>query len=277
MSAYRNKKTSKNNYQKFLKPVLWLFMLLIVIITSYKIYPKLQYYLGFKNYQTDKLTAKQRALEDERIDNIVANHKGKIFGLDISQYQGTIDFDILEAKNEQFEIKFVIARATAGRNFVDKKFKRNWTKLTKSLYIQGAYHYYRPDENSTEQAQNFIHNVTLRKGNIPPILDIEKMPKNQSIAKMKEGIQNWLNLVEKHYQVKPILYTGEKYYEDFLKEDFKGYAFWIANYNPWKEKIHTDYLLWQFTEKASVIGINELVDVNVFNGDVDALRKICLQ
>ena len=46
---------------------------------------------------------------------------------------------------------------------------------------------------------------------MPPILDIEKMPKGQSMSRLKEGLQNWLTLVEQHYGVKPILYSGEKY------------------------------------------------------------------
>jgi lysozyme len=170
-----------------------------------------------------------------------------------------------------------MVRATAGRSKSDAKFKENWLALTQTPYIQGAYHYYRPDENSTEQAQNFIQTVHLRKGQLPPILDIEKMPKGQSMSRLKEGLQNWLTLVEQHYGVKPILYSGEKYYEDFLKEDFPEYEFWIANYNPWKENIEPHFLFWQFSEKAVILGVDELVDVNVFNGNLDQLKKLCLQ
>jgi lysozyme len=234
------------------------------------------YYLGFKTKNTE-LTANQRKLEDARINDIVANHKGKIFGIDVSQYQGTIDWENLEAIEEQFDIKFVLVRATAGSKKVDRNFQKNWRNLSSTVYIQGAYHYYRPDENSTDQAKNFIKNVKLRKGHLPPILDIEKMPKGQSMGKLKEGLQNWLTIVEKQYGVKPIIYTGEKYFEDFLQDDFPNYKFWIANYNPWKEKMEEEYLMWQFTEKAQLHGVNELVDVNVFNGNVADMKKVCIK
>lgn len=279
--ATRRKYPSKSKKQSFISPksVKWmvgLFLLLCTLIFAYQKKNVFLYYLGFKT-KNETLTANQRKLEDIRINDIVDNHKEKIFGIDVSQYQGTIDWENVEAIEEQFELKFVIVRATAGSNKVDTKFKRNWRNLTESLYIQGAYHYYRPDENSTDQANNFIENVKLRKGHLPPILDIEKMPKGQSMDKLKEGLQNWLTIVEKHYGVQPIIYTGEKYYEDFLREDFPNYQFWIANYNPWKEKIEDEYLMWQFTEKAQLHGINELVDVNVFNGNVDALKKVCMK
>lgn len=279
--ATRRKYPSKSKKQTIISPksvkwILGLFLLLFAIIFVYQKKNAVLYYFGFKTKHAT-LTANQRKLEDQRINDIVGNHKGKIFGIDVSQYQGTIDWDNVEVIEEQFELKFVVVRATAGSNKLDSKFKKNWRNLTESLYIQGAYHYYRPDENSTDQANNFIENVKLRKGHLPPILDIEKMPKGQSMDKLKEGLQNWLTIVEKHYGIKPIIYSGEKYYEDFLQKDFPGYQFWIANYNPWKEKIHDDYLMWQFTEKAQLHGIDELVDVNVFNGNVDDLKKICIK
>ena len=143
--------------------------------------------------------------------------------------------------------------------------------------IRGAYHYYRPNENSLEQAKLFIKTVRLKKGDLPPVLDIEKLPKGQSLDSLKIGLRRWLNAVEVHYKVKPIIYTGEKYYDDFLKEDFSDYLFWIANYNFYREKIEEDWLFWQFTEKASVSGIKGNVDVNIFNGDVEQLRFITIE
>ena len=279
--ATSRKYTSKRKKQTLISPksfkwILGLFLLLITIVFVYQKKDVFLYYLGFK-YKHATLTANQRKLEDARINDIVANHEGKIFGIDVSQYQGTIDWENLEAIEEQFEIKFVVVRATAGSKKVDRNFKKNWKNLSSTVYIQGAYHYYRPDENSTDQANNFIKNVKLRKGHLPPILDIEKMPKGQSMNKLKEGLQNWLTIVEKEYGVKPIIYTGEKYFEDFLQEDFPNYKFWIANYNPWKEKIEDDYLMWQFTDKAKLHGVNELVDVNVFNGNVEDLKEVCIK
>lgn len=279
--ATRRKYISKRKKQTLISPksfkwILGLFLLLITIIFVYQKKEVFLYYLGFKTKNTE-LTANQRKLEDKRINDIVANHEGKIFGIDVSQYQGNIDWEKLEAIEEQFEIKFVVVRATAGSKKVDRNFKKNWRNLSSTVYIQGAYHYYRPDENSTDQANNFIKNVKLRKGHLPPILDIEKMPKGQSMNKLKEGLQNWLTIVEKQYGVKPLIYTGEKYFENFLQEDFPNYKFWIANYNPWKEKIEDNYLMWQFSEKAQLHGINELVDVNVFNGNVEDLKKVCIK
>jgi lysozyme len=55
------------------------------------------------------------------------------------------------------------------------------------------------------------------------------------LARLKLGLRRWLEAIEAHYKVKPIIYTGEKYYDDFLKEEFSDYL-WIANYNFYREK-----------------------------------------
>ena len=64
--------------------------------------------------------------------------------------------------------------------------------------------------------------------------------------------------------MKPIIYSGEKYYEDFLKDEFAEYTFWIANYNFIEPEINSDYQFWQFTEQAKIDGISEKTDVNIF-------------
>jgi lysozyme len=72
--------------------------------------------------------------------------------------------------------------------------------------------------------------------------------------------------VEAHYKVRPILYSGEKYYTSFLQKEFKKYTFWVANYNFWVENIKDEWQFWQFTESAVIKGIPSKVDVNIYNG-----------
>jgi len=93
---------------------------------------------------------------------------------------------------------------------------------------------------------------------------------------LKVGLKRWLKKIDAHYKVKPIIYTGEKYYEDFLKEEFKGYTFWVANYNFFVENINEDWLFWQFTEKATIKGINERVDLNIYNGTPKMLEYLTI-
>ncbi len=253
------------------------FFILLFLGVSYHYRNGLLYYLGFKSYKLKYEQAEAKRISDIRNYRVLENHPGKAIGLDISEYQGKIDWDLVEDFENEYPIEFVFIRATAGNDREDERFDENWLGAKKRKMIRGAYHYYRPNENSLEQAKLFIKTVKLKKGDLPPVLDIEKLPKGQSLDSLKVGLRRWLNAVETHYKVKPIIYTGEKYYHDFLKEDFADYLFWIANYNFYREKIEDDWLFWQFTEKAFVSGIKGNVDVNIFNGDVEQLGFITME
>lgn len=253
------------------------FFIMLFLGVGYHYRDGFLYYLGFKSYKLKYEAAEAKRISDVRNYQVLENHQGKAIGLDVSEFQGKIDWTLVETIEENHPLEFVFIRATAGNDRVDGQFKENWLGAKSRKMIRGAYHYYRPNENSLEQAQLFIKTVHIHKDDLPPVLDIEKLPKGQSLDSLKIGLRRWLKAVEAHYKVKPIIYTGEKYYDDFLKEDFSDYLFWIANYNFYREKIGEDWLFWQFTEKASVSGIKGNVDVNIYNGDVEQLRFITME
>lgn len=227
----------------------------------------LAYYLGFKSEKVAKISkVEEKRLSDVRNYQLLSKYEDKVVGFDISQYQGQIEWDKVEYVENTFLLQFVFIRATAGKDAVDTCFKDNWAQAKKKNMIRGAYHYYRPNENSLEQAENFIKTVQLRPGDLPPVLDIESLPKHQTIDSLRKGLRRWLEKVDAHYKVRPIIYTGEKFYQQFLKDEFSDYTFWIANYNFFVEDLKEDWLFWQFTESATVLGINGNVDINIYNG-----------
>ncbi len=198
------------------------------------------------------------------------------FGLDVSQYQGKIDWTQMNTIYDIYPIQFVFIRATMGGFNTDNRFKENWKESKNKNLLRGAYHFYRPDENSTIQAENFIQNVKLEIGDLPPVLDIETTPKTQPMERLIEGLKNWCSIIEAHYGVKPIIYTSDKYHQDYLIKHFEGYVIWIANYNFFIEKMQPHWDFWQFTEKAQIKGTREKVDVNIYRGTVDELKNLTL-
>ncbi len=262
------KKSAKITSGKILRYSSLLLLTAFLAAAVYQYRHGILYWLGFKtNTRIESLTKDERRIQNLRIYEIIARHKDKVFGLDVSHYQGKITWDSLRKSNAEFPMQFVFIRATAGKDGLDSEFRRNWAGAGKAGIVRGAYHYYRPDENSIKQAESFIKRVKLSRGDLPPVLDIEKLPAGQSMDSLKSGLKRWLARVEAHYGVKPILYSGESYYTDFLKEEFQGYSLWIANYSFFEDEIRKEWLFWQFTDKASVGGIDGDVDVNIFNGN----------
>lgn len=203
-------------------------------------------------------------------ETAIADDQTYCFGIDVSQYQGQINWD--EVLLTKHPLRFAIVRATMGNNGTDQQFSTNWEALKRVGLQRGAYHYYRPFENSTEQAINFISNVQLQSGDFPPVLDVERMSP-LGVANLRKGVQNWLRIVEKHYHCRPIVYTGRYFYENNLKGSIDSYPLWIASYGP-KEKVqHLPWTVFQFSEKMVVHGITTYVDGNFFQGSLTKLRN----
>jgi lysozyme len=203
----------------------------------------------------------------------------ELHGIDVSRYQKTIDWEYLASftgKNNDVKISFAFIKATEGRSMQDPLFKSNWENIGKTGIIRGAYHYFVPARSASEQAKNFIDNVELVKGDLPPVLDIEKLG-NSGAAKLRENIKIWLNEVEKHYGVKPIIYSYIDFYEKYLivDKDLRKYPLWVAHYNKKKIEFEESWLFWQHSDSGRIPGINEKVDFNVFNGNMDKLKSLC--
>jgi len=274
VSAKKKTRPQKTKQKKATATRGWLIFVFgcVLVVAFYQFRNQLNDYFKSdfaSNYQIDKNVK-------ERITKVLNAHKDRAIGIDVSQFQGTIDWEQAKAVDDGLPLTFVFVRATAGNDKKDHQFDTNWQKAKEHNFIRGAYHYYRPNENSIEQATNFIKTVALNKGDLPPVLDIEQLPKDQSMDSLKKGLKRWLDRVEAHYGIRPIIYSGEKYYTDFLKKEFSDYTFWVANYNDWVGTIKEDWAFWQFTEKAAIPGISERVDLNIYNGTPKMLRYMTI-
>lgn len=248
----------------------------LLFVLGYHYRNGLAYYLGYKSHKVARTPEEEKHFSDVRTYQLLRKYKDRAIGFDVSQYQEKITWEEVNVVEEVFPLHFVFIRATVGKDKVDNEFRNNWIGARKNKFIRGAYHYYRPNENSLEQADNFIKTVKLNKGDLPPVLDIEKLPENQSLDSLKVGLRRWLEKVDSHYKVKPIIYSGNNYYEAFLKTEFSEYTFWIANYNFFVEDFCEDWLFWQFTEKATVKGIPCNVDINIYNGTPKMLQYMTI-
>ena len=135
----------------------------------------------------------------------------EIQGIDISHYQGTIDWmKLRNAMINKTPVRFVIVKATEGSTMIDENFKDNFFKARDYGFIRGAYHFYSTRSSARAQAQHFLDKVKLEKGDLPPILDVEHKPADRTEVEFQQDILTWLHIVEDRYHVKPILYTYRK-------------------------------------------------------------------
>ncbi|AKK71866.1 glycoside hydrolase [Chryseobacterium gallinarum] len=279
------KKTAKQIHRKrrkkyFFRRWMLLAILIIALIgTGFYLKQSVSYYyaLYFNKFVHKKLHNSEK--EASRIQRILASNLDKTYGFDVSHYQNKEDikWDSLSIGNKTIPLEFVVMRATMGNRSADKHFDEFWEKAKKHDLIRGAYHFYRADEDPVIQANNFLANVKLESGDLPPILDIEKIPKRKTNKKLIEDLKIWCKIVEETYGEKPIIYTYYHYYKDFLKGEFDGYPLWLANYNDVPSPSPDDqWDFWQFTENGIVHGINTKVDLDIYNGNSWSLKRLTL-
>lgn len=203
----------------------------------------------------------------------------EIQGIDISHYQGEIDWNqVKSASINNCPLRFVLIKATEGASIVDEYFTDNFYQAREHGFIRGAYHFWSRRSSARQQADNFLKNVQLEAGDLPPILDVEHKPKNVTDSVFQEEILVWLRIMEKTYGVKPIIYTYLNFKEHYLSDErFTDYPFWIAHYYVEEMKYKGPWKFWQHTDAGRLPGIEGEVDLNIYNGSFYDLQKLCLQ
>lgn len=199
-------------------------------------------------------------------------------GIDISHYQGNIDWDKLhDALIDGNPIRFIIIKGTEGNSMLDENFNDNFYNAREYGFIRGAYHYFVPGVDARSQADYFLKQVHLEDGDMPPVLDFEQTG-NLTPEKVRKDALVWLRQVEKKYNVKPVLYTYYKFkMKYFSGKDFDEYPYWIAHYYVDTLKYQGAWKLWQHTDLGQIDGIKPRVDLNVYNGSMYDLEKFTIQ
>ncbi len=203
----------------------------------------------------------------------------EIHGIDISHYQGEIDWDRLRnAMIQRCPVRFVIIKSTEGTGHLDENFNDNFAQALETGFIRGAYHFWSNKSSAREQAYYYLNNVHLKQGDLPPILDVEHMPANKSVEEFQTEILTWLHIVEDKYHVKPIIYTFYKFKENYLSDArFDDYPYWIAHYYVDKMQYQGKWKFWQHTDAGKLPGIRGYVDLDIYNGSYYDLRQLTIR
>ncbi|MEK6916500.1 MAG: GH25 family lysozyme, partial [Nanoarchaeota archaeon] len=200
--------------------------------------------------------------------------EGPIEGIDISHWQGTINWPQVKQAGKQF----VFIKATEGTNFLDDKFYVNIKEAKDAGLLVGAYHFARPDANTgangaRQEARYFaqIVNNFLKEGEgyLRPVLDLER-----SGSGLTEWVHSFMEEFKSQTGVEPILYTNPNYLNNILDSSVDKYGLWVANYGVLQPTIAKNWDFWQYSDSGTVPGINNQdVDLDIFKGRIKDLRS----
>ncbi len=202
-----------------------------------------------------------------------------IRGVDVSEYQGEIDWQVLSAQ----DIDFAFIKATEGSSYVDSRFEYNIENARKTDLKIGFYHFFSYDSSGKTQAENFINTVPKIEEALPPVADVEFYGDKAKDPPDKESVQKELNdflsTLEAHYGKKPIIYATMKSYRLYLENDYDDYDIWIRDvFRSPSLGDNREWTFWQYTDREILDGYNgeeHFIDMNVFNGDETAWAEYC--
>lgn len=193
-----------------------------------------------------------------------------VHGIDVSSYQGRIDWPEVSRNH----VKFAFIKATEGVTLRDPRFSRNWSAARRAGIYRGAYHYFQPTYDGARQANLFTRTVPLAPGDLPPVLDVEHS-EFHDVAIMRRNVAVWLRLVERHYGVRPILYSNYSFYKRYLAGHFDNYPLWLAHYEVDQPRLPREkWIIWQHSDESYIPGIRGTVDFNVFQGSFQSLLAL---
>ncbi len=191
-------------------------------------------------------------------------------GIDVSAHQGKIDWSLV-AKDK---IAFAYVKATEADDFKDQKFIENWNNAKKAGIAVGAYHYFSLAYGGEVQANNFIASVPVEAASLPPVVDLEYVGnsnKRPDKAEFQKELKVFLEMIERQYGKRPIIYTTREFSRDYLYPEMTNQPLWIRSLFIPPQK---DWQFWQFSQWGKVDGIDVNVDLDYFNGNSEELRKL---
>lgn len=205
---------------------------------------------------------------------ITVNHPSEadypIRGVDVSYYQGEIDWEVLAEEN----IDFAFIKATEGSSHIDVKFGENWEQSRKTGLKRGAYHFFSFESGGDAQAEHFISVVPKEEGMLSPVVDIEfyggRFYDKPDVEETRRQLQSLLDRLEEHYGVTPLIYATESSYSTYIRGAFDEYPLWIRNvyFSP-NMGMPGKWTFWQYDSEAKLQGYGgeeEHIDLNVFHG-----------
>ena len=198
-------------------------------------------------------------------------------GVDVSAYQGEIDWQTLASQ----DIDFAFIKATEGSSFTDKRFAYNHREALKTDIRIGAYHFFSFESGGDTQAAHFIETVEKTENMVPPVIDVEFYgdfnAENVDKEKIISELKAMADMLCSHYGTPPIIYTAEEEYALFIEGGFESNPIWIRGvYSKPQISDGRVWTFWQFTNRAKLDGYNgdeRFIDMNVFNGSFEEFQS----
>jgi lysozyme len=185
-------------------------------------------------------------------------HHRLLRGVDVSHYQGTIDWPAVSRD----DVAFAYVKATEGVAGRDARFARNWQGARRAGIRVGAYHFFIFCRSPRAQARNFLAVAPRTASALPPAVDLETAHgcrSRLSGAEMRRELNAYLAIVEARQRRPAVLYVNAQFYAAYGR-DLPKRAMWRRSISFTPSRSWT---FWQYRCRGHVTGIRTRVDLNL--------------
>lgn len=197
----------------------------------------------------------------------------RLAGIDVSSYQGVIDWKRVRAAG----VVFAFARVSDGLDVVDPRFAANIAGMRRAGVRRGAYQYFRAGADPIAQANLAVRAVRHAGGvDLPLVADVET-DDGQTPELVQAQLRRWLAHVERRTGRRPIVYSSPSLGSRLLGGQFGDWRLWVAHYETDCPSLPDGWERWTFWQQAQagrVDGILGPVDLDAFAGSRAALRRL---
>ena len=193
------------------------------------------------------------------------NEEAKYDGIDISSYQGYIDWGKVSSDKD---IRFVYIKATEGATYRSPHYIHNITQARRHGLLVGSYHYLTSSSSINDQFNNFSTYALKDVQDLMPMLDVE-VRGNWSRSQLIDSVNKFCDLVEDHYGIQPMIYSTMGFYNKNLTPYFNKHKLYIGRYSNSEPEINWEggYTIWQYSENGIIPGIDAYVDLCRYRKD----------
>ena len=190
-------------------------------------------------------------------------------GIDVSVYQGTIDFEAVAGAG----IRVVYIRAGQGIGYTDPDFLRNAENARQAGLDYGFYYFVTAEDtdSAVSQAQRFAGLIQGQRYTCRPVMDFERVS-GMTAEQANDIALAFLEELERLTGVVPMLYTDEYNASNLWRQELGRYPLWVAQYGPDEPTVTGD--VWsgwsgfQYSSRGRIAGIDALVDLDRFTDQV---------
>ena len=202
--------------------------------------------------------------------------------MDVSRYQGTIDWEKVKASGKVDGVMIrAMGNSAEGRPsapYTDPQFARNYAECKRLGIPCGVYGYFKAvnREQADKELAYFKKLLTGRSFELPVAVDIEdEVQKPLGKAALTDLTAYMLSTVES-WGVYALLYTGLWFGSTFLYMGgaaLKPYDVWLAAYRTKKPAPGWPFGMWQYTSTAHIPGVVDAIPGKVTNVDMSHAYK----